>query len=245
MTLAAYIIPNKIRNSMFISVVLSITYFIFPAKNIEGIDTWMFLKIIAYDINITVFCCIASYLTNFYKRKLYADSIELTRVSSTDPLTGIYNRSKFNDELNYWVEYSHRYGSPVSVLIFDIDNFKNINDEYGHLSGDKILQEIVSTVKNTIRKSDVFSRWGGDEFLILLPNTEIDQASEMAERMRSNIQKIKSGEIENITCSFGLVYLKENENAEDVLKKADKLLYDAKGSGKNTVVTELNRLNFI
>jgi diguanylate cyclase (GGDEF)-like protein len=130
-------------------------------------------------------------------------------------------------------------------LIFDIDNFKNINDEYGHLSGDKILQEIVSTVKNTIRKSDVFSRWGGDEFLILLPNTVIDQASEMAERMRSNIQKIKSGEVENITCSFGLVYLKENESAEDVLKKADKLLYDAKGSGKNTVVTELNRLNFI
>ncbi len=184
------------------------------------------------------YCNIGAYITNFYKRKQFIDGKELLRVSITDSLTGIYNRAKFNEALNQWVDDCKRGENTLSLGMFDIDNFKRVNDVYGHLVGDKVIQNVVATVKNVIQSTDVFARWGGEEFVILLPNTDIHQAIEIMERMRICIQDNKYDEVENITCSFGLVTLRENENGESLLQRADKLLYDAKGCGKNIVVCE-------
>ena len=242
LTLAVYITPNKLTYAQMVSAFLSLYFFIFHAKHIEGMEASVFWKIVAYNLIIIIYCNIGAYLTNFYKRKQYADSRELLRVSITDPLTGIYNRAKFNQELNQWIEYCNRYGNPLALVIFDIDDFKRINDGYGHLIGDRVIQNIVATIKNAIRNTDVFARWGGDEFVILLPNTDINQAMEMMERMRICIQNSKYDEVENITCSLGLVALRKNENAESLLQRADKLLYDAKDCGKNAVVCEAGRI---
>ena len=238
MTLAIYITPNKVMYTQIISVFLSLSFFTFYAKRIEGIDSTGFLKIAAYHLIILCYCNIGAYVTNYYKRKQFADARELLRVSTTDPLTGIYNRAKFNGELNQWVEYCNANESDLSLVIFDIDDFKRVNDSYGHLVGDSIIQNITSAIKKAIRNTDVFARWGGDEFVILLPGTDTHQALEMMDRMRVCVQNSQYHKEANVTCSFGLAALRKNESAEALLQRADQLLYDAKGCGKNMVICE-------
>jgi diguanylate cyclase (GGDEF) domain len=237
-TLAVYITPNKLINTQIISILLNLSFCILFAGHIESLKAGMLLEIIGYNLIFIVFGSIEAYLTNFYKRKQFADSRELLRLSITDSLTGIYNRTQFDQELNRWIDYSNRYDSPLSLVMFDIDDFKKVNDIYGHLIGDSVLQNIASVIQKAVRNTDIFARWGGEEFVILLPNTGIPQAMEMAERMRICIQENKYDKAENVTCSFGLVSLQKNENAESMMQRADRLLYDAKEQGKNTVVCE-------
>jgi diguanylate cyclase (GGDEF)-like protein len=240
-TLAIYITPNKLMFAQIIAVFLSLSFFIFHAKRIENMETSLFLKIVAYNLIIMIYCSIGAYLNNFYKRKQFIDSRELQRVSITDSLTGIYNRAKFNEELKYWIDYCSKYENPLSLVMIDIDNFKRVNDDFGHLIGDSVIQNIASIIKKAIRNTDIFARWGGEEFVILLPNTDIQQAMEMADRMRICIQENKYDKAENITCSFGLAALRKNEKAESLLQRVDKLLYEAKNFGKNAVVGEDGR----
>jgi len=242
MNAAIFITPNKLINAQFISLFLNIAFFVFPANHIYGIDTSVLIKTILYVIMIVTYCNIGFYLNNYYKRKQYADSLELLRLSITDSLTGIFNRAKFNEELKKWTDYCSRYESDISLVFFDIDNFKRVNDNYGHMTGDKVIQDIVLSIQNKIRSTDIFARWGGEEFVILLPNTGNDQAAEMAERMRIAIEKITVSESENITCSFGIATLRENESSESFIKRGDKLLYEAKRRGKNIVVYEMEVL---
>nr|WP_246169685.1 GGDEF domain-containing protein [Alkalibaculum sporogenes] len=202
----------------------------------------MFLKLLSYNLITIIYCNIGAYLTNFYKRKQFADSKELLRVSITDPLTDIYNRTKFNEELDQWVNHYKNDECTLSLVMFDIDDFKRINDGYGHLIGDNVIQNIVDTIKKIIRNTDIFARWGGDEFVILLPHTDKHQAMEMMERMRLCIQNSKHYKGENITCSFGLVTLRKNDNAESLLQRVDRLLFDAKDCGKNAIVYEKDRM---
>lgn len=235
---AIFITPNKFINAQFVSLFLNTAFFIFPARHVYGIDTTVIIKVILYDIMIITYCDIGFCLNNFHKRKQYADSLELLRLSITDSLTGIFNRAKFNEELNKWIDYGNRYENDISLVFFDIDNFKRVNDIYGHMIGDKVIQDIVSSIQSKIRSTDIFARWGGEEFVILLPNTDNDQAAEMAERMRIAIEKITCSESVNITCSFGIATFRKNESAEAFMKRGDKLLYEAKKRGKNIVVFE-------
>jgi len=241
-TFAVYIMPNNLKYAQIISVFLNLMFFIFLSKHIVGLENSALLRIIAYNLILIFYCNIEAYMTHYYKRKQYAYSRELLRLSTTDSLTSIYNRGKFNEELNKWIDYCNRYDNPLSLTIIDIDNFKDINDNYGHLIGDSVIKNITLIIKNSIRISDVFARWGGDEFVILLPNTNVEQAIEMMERIRMSIQKNKCYEEENITCSFGLTELRKNENAESMTQRADKFLYEAKECGKNAVVCEYGRI---
>lgn len=238
MNAAIFIIPNKFINAQFVALFLNIAFFVFPAKHVYGIDSIILIKVILYDIMIITYCNIGFCLNNYYKRKQYADGLELLRLSITDSLTGIFNRAKFNEELKSWTDYFNRYENDISLVFFDIDNFKRVNDNYGHMAGDKVIQDIVLSIQNKIRSTDIFARWEGEEFVILLPNTSNDQAADMAERMRIEIEKITCSESEYITCSFGIVTLRKNESVESFIKRGDKLLYEAKGRGKNIVVFE-------
>jgi diguanylate cyclase (GGDEF)-like protein len=234
-TLAVYIIHNRLINSQIISVLFTLSFFVFYESHIEHMETSMLLKFIGYSLIFITFGNIQAYLTNFYRRKQFADSRELLRLSVTDSLTGISNRAKFEQELDWWIDFSKRYGNPLSLVIFDIDNFKQVNDYFGHLIGDSVLKNLTTITKNVIRNTDIFARWGGEEFVVLLPNTGIRQALEITERVRICIRENKAEGVENVTCSFGLVSLEKNENAESLLKRADKFLYKAKEQGKNTV----------
>ena len=161
---------------------------------------------------------------------------ELTEAASLDPLTGIYNRRFFVQQLDNERKRCRRFDHQLSLVMFDLDNFKKINDVQGHKEGDIALTSIVQQVKSNMRDVDIFSRWGGDEFLIMLPETGLDQAATWAERIRKYVsaQQTEQGR-ENLTISIGVIVANGTESVEYLLGQVDTQLYSAKLAGKNKV----------
>jgi diguanylate cyclase len=166
---------------------------------------------------------------------------ELESLATTDPLTGARNRRSFLNAFQQEFSRSQRYGHKLALLIIDIDHFKKINDAHGHNSGDKVLIKLVLETKNIIRASDVLGRWGGEEFIVLLTETDDYQASTVAERLRRSLEDIKVvdevGGIIRFTVSIGYTIFGNLDCLiDDVVKKADEALYVAKKTGRNKVV---------
>ena len=176
-------------------------------------------------------------LLMFYRFK---DKEKYEQLASIDPLTKITNRRKFDELAQYEFDKAKRYNRPLSFIIFDIDDFKKINDKYGHQMGDKVLIEVANTVKNSIRKTDIFARFGGEEFVILAPETDIIGGKQLAEKIRKIIEEISLNPVSKITASFGVTEIKDSDNnIDDLYRRADKALYQAKEKGKNRVFVML------
>jgi len=156
-----------------------------------------------------------------------------------DPLTNLWGRRHFSEIFKQEVEAANRYGYPLSLTLFDVDDFKQINDSHGHNAGDVILKELATVLKNNQRGSDVYARWGGEEFLVLMPGTSSDEAMITAERLRKAIEETPFSYETKVTSSFGVSQYKgasENDNFTKMLHRADQALYQAKQKGKNCVV---------
>ncbi|MDW7971852.1 MAG: diguanylate cyclase [Thermodesulfovibrio sp.] len=160
---------------------------------------------------------------------------QLYTLSISDTLTSLYNRRYQLEMLRNAKNKADRYGEPFSILMIDIDNFKSINDQYGHNMGDLVLKKVSNIFIKNVRASDIVSRWGGEEFLILLPNTQLDGALTIAERIRSQVEAINIETLPKITVSIGVTSYKISETIEKLISRADKALYEAKISGKNNV----------
>lgn len=180
-----------------------------------------------------------SILLLLYYRLQQKSSKALKILATTDPLTKIANRHKLNMVMEILIHRSQRYALPLSVIFFDIDNFKEINDKLGHETGDEILVELSALVTSTIRSADLLARWGGEEFIIVLPETNHTQAKELAEKLRLIIEKHHFVITAKLTCSFGVTQLHKEDNEASLLKRVDTALYSAKDSGRNRVI-ELN-----
>ncbi|WP_051321524.1 sensor domain-containing diguanylate cyclase [Chrysiogenes arsenatis] len=163
--------------------------------------------------------------------KLY----EVRQLSMTDPLTQLYNRYKLNDSITREIERTRRYDVPLSMILIDIDHFKPINDNFGHLVGDQVLVEMSKLLKAHIRTSDILGRWGGEEFIILLPHTVKEHAAAKAESIRCAIEK-RVFACGNITASFGVTQFRLSDSEDDFIRRTDDALYEAKGSGRNIVI---------
>ncbi len=169
----------------------------------------------------------------------YLNTRILSYEFSKDPLTGALTRRGFNKIIQKHFEIAELTGLPMSVIIADIDFFKKINDTYGHLAGDEALKHFVRIIKNNLRKSDYIFRFGGEEFLILLPNTSLEEAVEIAERIRKSLEDdplTYEGKEIKITASFGVKEVSPNEPIDKIIKEADEKLYKAKESGRNRVI---------
>ena len=166
------------------------------------------------------------------------EKTKLKQKAFNDELTGIYNRAYFNQELNKQILSHKKTNAPLCLIMCDIDDFKHFNDTYGHQAGDKILQDLTNIVKKQTRTTDIFARWGGEEFIIILPNTSINGAKRAAEHIRVVIAQHTFLQNLKVTCSFGVSQLLNNAQ-EVFLKKADNALYKAKNNGKNKVEVEL------
>lgn len=155
-----------------------------------------------------------------------------------DQLTGLFNRQKFNQIFLKEIKRDKRYDNALSLIIFDIDDFKSFNDDFGHNIGDEVLKIISKIVLKSVREHDTIVRWGGEEFLVLLPQTEIKGAVNVAEKIRHSIEEFESSDIpRQITASFGVTKLQQDDDENSVIKKADEALYTAKRNGKNLVVS--------
>lgn len=150
--------------------------------------------------------------------------------SRTDPLTGLSNRRALDDSLESLFAMKDRYELTFSLCIFDVDHFKRINDEYGHLEGDRVLQEVANLIDTCVRETDVVTRYGGEEFVILMPSTDLAGALIFAERVREAVeQKLK------VTVSGGVAQASETDESQTLLARADAALYRAKSQGRNCI----------
>jgi diguanylate cyclase (GGDEF)-like protein len=162
---------------------------------------------------------------------------ELRRLTVTDHLTQINNRKMFIETLDREIKRFDRYQTNLSIIMFDIDNFKSINDTWGHDVGDDVLVKIADIVRGSIREINTFARWGGEEFLILLPDTALSEASALAERLRIIIAQAPILESLPVTCSFGVTQFTSQDDEKSFLKNVDTALYQAKDGGRNMVVS--------
>lgn len=177
------------------------------------------------------------------QNKLENDKRFFETLAFIDELTQLYNRRFFKEVLQKEFASAKRYKHPLSIILIDVDRFKSFNDRYGHPTGDVVLKRVASVLKDIVRESDTVSRYGGEEFAILMTNTKKDNSLEMAERIRKEIEvtKIQTdyGEL-NVTISLGIGVLEDNNNmhidsAEEVFDQADKALLKAKETGRNRV----------
>ncbi|MCX6075339.1 MAG: diguanylate cyclase [Campylobacterales bacterium] len=162
---------------------------------------------------------------------------EKDQLSLIDSLTKIGNRRFFSETFKKELEKSYRYKHPISLIMFDIDHFKQINDLYGHHSGDIVLQELSLLISSHLRSSDFFARWGGEEFTIILPENTLSEAVLTAEKLRKFIEEYRFTINKQVTCSFGVILCADNELTDDAINRVDAKLYEAKKSGRNRVVS--------
>jgi diguanylate cyclase (GGDEF)-like protein/PAS domain S-box-containing protein len=160
---------------------------------------------------------------------------ELAARAATDALTSLANRRAAAEALATEIERARRYGRPLAVVLFDIDHFKRINDDFGHEAGDKVLKVFADVLKATARGSDIVARWGGEEFLAILHEADIDAGFAFAERVRSALTA--SNIAHHVTVSGGVASLREAETPEGLVRRADEALYEAKRTGRDRIVS--------
>lgn len=196
-----------------------------------GIDTYAYI----YQFSLNVTAC-----TTYFSMgvpALIAYNKSLSEKAQTDFLTKTLTREQFYYLAEHSIRHSKRNNEHVSLLIFDVDNFKNVNDEHGHTIGDEVLFEVAKLVKSTLRSSDIFGRFGGDEFIILLPNTPIDNAYQVAEQLRRKITScLFSSSKLSVSCSFGVAEVSLDKPLQAAFEKADRSLLAAKKKGRNTTL---------
>ncbi|WP_216362479.1 GGDEF domain-containing protein [Bowmanella denitrificans] len=167
--------------------------------------------------------------------------LQLKNLAELDELTGAYNRRKLMEALDEKFAEFKRYHHPTSLMIFDLDHFKQVNDRFGHIAGDKVLTAMVKLCKKQLRQQDLLCRYGGEEFAVLLPNTDLEEATQLAERLRKTIGQYdyhkELGQAYSITVSAGVSALCIKDKIESLIKRADDGLYQAKASGRNCVIS--------
>lgn len=160
---------------------------------------------------------------------------EITRLSTTDSLTQIFNRRKFEQVFADELLKSRHGQRPLALMMFDIDFFKQINDRYGHQVGDEVLVEVARCVSGHLRQTDTFARWGGEEFVLLLPRTRLLEAHQLAERLRLMLAEHVFPHGVRLTVSFGITGLRPGENMDELVRRADRHLYEAKGERNSSI----------
>jgi diguanylate cyclase (GGDEF)-like protein len=188
-----------------------------------------FISIVIFDVTDTA----------LFQKQLSEALVELEQTSVTDALTRIYNRRYLQDSMRSEFSRANRHSSPLSYLIFDLDHFKKVNDTYGHPAGDEVLREVARRVKPLLRTEDVFGRYGGEEFSIIMPDTDLKGAFSVAERIRKCIESepVQFGDIViPVTTSLGVSTLENGiKSSEQLITIADESLYDSKHKGRNCV----------
>jgi two-component system cell cycle response regulator len=168
------------------------------------------------------------------------DAQDFARAAVMDPLSGLFNRRYFHERLEEELDRSRRHNTTVALLMIDIDNFKRINDQFGHLVGDIVIKGVGEILKRSVRKFDLCTRFGGEEFAIVMPGSGPENSAPVAERIRQRIEAFRPPETEladvRVTASLGMAVSHRSASAEDLIARADQALYDAKHAGKNRVV---------
>jgi len=235
--LLIYLVPNKWVN-MNIVAASGIASFLFCAIFIaRSMDAAQISAGMVYLVVVSVLCSIFSLNIRGYQYREYVSRADLLRDYATDPLTRLGNRVRLEEEAAKWMDLSLKYGLPLSLVVMDVDNMKQVNDTYGHIQGDAVLCQVAEEMCVNMRRNDVCVRWGGDEFMLLLPNTHIGDAEKLAGRIKDAISNRVFEPPVKLTCSFGIAPMQTDSNLNALIGQADASMYAAKKTGKNAIRT--------
>ncbi|MEA2095685.1 MAG: tetratricopeptide repeat-containing diguanylate cyclase [Candidatus Cloacimonadota bacterium] len=207
------------------------------AKQKKEKQIFIFFLVIFIIVAILLFIIAIIFMSKYKMKQKHA--IELEKIAKTDPLTQLPNRRAVLEQIEYETARFKRNAEPFTIVISDIDDFKTINDAYGHDAGDKVLTTLSVLMKNTIRKQDICARWGGEEFLFLFPGTDKNGGKIISEKIRKDIEKEKidyKGSSLSITMTFGICTFSKALTIDECITRADKSLYEGKKLGKNRIV---------
>jgi diguanylate cyclase (GGDEF)-like protein len=207
----------------------------------NGLLPYHFLSLSAYEIGIFLDSTLLSFAIADRMRQVELERRHAVHLAQTDPLTVLLNRRGFEEHAERELVRARRYNRPLAVVVLDIDHFKRVNDRHSHAGGDVVLLEIAHCLQQGARVSDLVGRWGGEEFILLLPETDLTEAAQLAERLRLGIAGRRiafGGEEIPCTASFGVAGLAPSDTLDSLIHRADTLLYRAKEQGRNRVLAE-------
>lgn len=230
-----FLIYRRKKGLLYSLIVYSLTvivgvFYLFPdfSVHIPELDT-----ISQFYLSSLAYIAALFFLTQLIE--VYSENETLQNMAYTDYLTQIPNRRKIEDLIQLEIVRAKKTKKPLSVIIFDIDSFKMVNDRFGHDKGDIILRELANTIKENLKNGNYFGRWGGEEFLIITPNKNKEQATKLANHLRATIENSTFPYVDKITLSFGVTELNNTDDSCTLFSRADKALYISKNSGKNQV----------
>ena len=231
-------VVTRINSALMASLMSLSAYFIYILVSYYAMrfeNLWME---VVYPLIFSIFAFTFAYIIKYLIKS--RDYEQQYKLATTDGLTDLYNHRYFQEQIRMQIEHSKRYETEFSLIIIDIDFFKNFNDRFGHQSGDAVLQQVGQTLKRNIRAVDIACRYGGEEMSIILPNTGNEEAYSTAQKIRERIAskkfKLANGNEATVTVSLGVAtFPTDGSNAEEIIEAADKRLYKAKNSGRNQV----------
>jgi diguanylate cyclase (GGDEF)-like protein len=232
-----FLFPNKWLNMLLVSVVSASAFFILSFNIIEEISPNHLLAGTFYVTTALLLCALGAKSTESYRVREYNSLLDLKTISTTDSLTKACNRYQLEQESKKWMIKCRSKNKPLSLAFIDVDNLKTINDIHGHLIGDQVLIEIVTRMRKHLREKDIISRWGGDEFVVLMPEADLQTSLQLIEKIRASITgDIFPGGV-STSCSFGIAEMEKDSTFPSLLFAADQLMYDGKKKGKNRIET--------
>lgn len=238
--MVVFIIPNRFSIRLALSVGSFAAYQLLVRLILrDRLPINTYLAGTSYLLIVLVICIIFSRILDRHQFLEYKAKDQLVHLNMIDPLTGAYNRNKLIEAWQQWFAWSQRYAQPLTLVMLDVDSFKQINDEHGHSAADVVLIELVDLIQTQLRTTDLLARWGGDEFVILLPNTTADEAMKVLTRIRRILsQKPLAGCIA-VHCSFGVAAVQSVSTLDTVIRQADSLMYQSKKAGGDQVCREI------
>ena len=221
-------------------IVVFVCITIFTVSNLNNWEPIPFDWLSIFNIlSVYIFCSLFVYFYEFSLQEALAtiqkQNDQLFELANVDALTNIYNRRRLNEALGEYSESHKQHNKQFSVVILDIDNFKKINDTYGHNVGDSVLKEVSELIRANIRAKDVLGRWGGEEFMLVLAETTVEEAALVAENLRALLDNHHFNSVGSVSASFGIASCVQQDNMEHLVNQADQALYTAKERGRNRV----------
>ena len=230
------IIPNDWINACAAAFFLIMSFFVFVHLEQPGIDNHQFYYGVIDISLIFLTSAFFSYFNDLNKRRQYLNRMLLKQLVETDYLTGVNSRVKFDEACRQLLAISNHDNTPMCMAVFDIDDFKKINDTHGHIVGDKVLISLSSLVTQNLKGEEFFARWGGEEFVLIFPSSNLEQSVDRINDLREKINAFVFTDGIYLSCSFGVVSALGIDDLDTLIDEADRLMYLAKFAGKDIVV---------
>lgn len=233
--LIVFVVPNRWENMLALSIIASVAYFLYAYYRIPNLPPRELLAAVFYAVLMIVLCTVKTIGTDRSAQQEFAAKSRLEQASARDFLTNAATRERLEEEARRWMSFCRRQGLPLCFVFADVDDLKHINDRYGHAMGDTALREVAATMRSQLRNSDTIARWGGDEFVLILPNVSLQNAVLLLDRVKKAVNAVMLEGGVTVSCSFGVVQMGPESDYAQMLSAADAMMYRAKQAGKGRV----------